>query len=143
VDSNVFKGDATDTGANYSGHAAIWTNNSYEKWQYAGCKIDFFAGKYVTTAPNTGVPSVQFRSDRVQLNQLGTVPQLVDINPSLMQYYPAGYKTNIYTTASNGKWFFVANPLWNNWTNPLPIPSLAQGGITIQVNSSGVFEVVK
>jgi hypothetical protein len=143
VDSNVFKGDATDTGANYSGHAAIWTNNSYEKWQYAGCKIDFFAGKYVTTAPNTGVPSVQFRSDRVQLNQLGTIPQLVDINPSLMQFYPVGFKTRIYTTASPGKWFLVANRAWNNWTAPLQVPSLDAGGVSIQVNSSGVFEVAK
>jgi hypothetical protein len=143
VDSNVFRGDAVDTGYNYNGHVGIWAGNTYEKMQYAGCKIDFFPGHYTQTAPNTGILYLQFRSDRVQLNAAGTSPQFADINPTLMQFYPVGYKTRIYTTSSPGKWFLVANPAWNNWTAPLQVPSLDAGGVSIQVNSSGVFEVAK
>jgi hypothetical protein len=71
----------------------------------------------------------------VNENTKGT--QLVQLGTSVKDY-PVGFTTTIYSW-SMSNWVLAANPAWNNFTKNIVV---GPQGVTIQVNSKGVFQVV-
>jgi hypothetical protein len=72
----------------------------------------------------------------VNQNPKGT--QFVEISPATMKDYPVGFTTTIYSW-SMSNWVLEADPTWNTFTKNIAI---GPQGVTIQVNSKGLFQVV-
>lgn len=135
VDGNSFgtSVSASDTSA-YAGNIARWTNNTYGSYQYCGSKVD----DYNTTTDTTIIGPM--RSDRVQLNARPTTPRFATIDPTQLVLYPVAFETTVFSSQGDG-WFLKADSSWNTWTANVAVPTLANGGVKIRKNLSGLFEL--
>jgi hypothetical protein len=140
VENNTLGTSAKDVGGGYNGqNVALWSNTARPAdggtafFQSAADKVDDFSTNTTTV--------IRFLTDLTILNynpNVGT--QYVTIDPSTIASYPVGFKTTIYNWTKTN-WVLKADPTWNTFSSDLPI-DISPNGLTIQVNSQGLFELV-
>ncbi len=69
-------------------------------------------------------------------NTSGTLT--LDLDPTTLGRYPIGFTTTLVPWIKNN-WALKADPTWNTFSSDVPV---GPDGLTIRVNSQGLFEVV-
>jgi hypothetical protein len=137
VENTVLGAGASDVG-NTSAYAgtnfATWINTTREGTNFTtdGDRVNDFTAETTTVI----TPITDQTVLNVNQNTKGT--QLVEISPTTVKEYPVGFTTTIYSL-SMSNWVLKADPAWNNFTKNIAI---GPQGVTIQVNSKGLFQVV-
>ncbi len=137
VENNVLGAGASDVGgtSSYVGtNFATWTNTTREGTNFStvGDKVNDFTSESTTVI----TPITDQTVLNANQNPKGT--QLVSISAATMKDYPVGFTTTIYSW-SMSNWVLQADPTWNTFTKNIAI---GPQGVTIQVNSKGLFQVV-
>ncbi len=137
VVENTTIGSGGGSVQSYAGdNIALWSNTTYPAvgttdWYYAPQPITDYSGNTSTT--------ISFLSDLTILGN-NITPGLLSatIDPSALGGFPIGFTTTVFQVGATN-WILKANPTWNTFSSDLPI---GPSGLTIQVDSRGLFEVV-
>ena len=139
VDGNTIGAGAIDFSSSLCGNnVAVWTDTIRANPSTSGTQVYDYSG---TSGPVSVCPD----SDLVDLGVNWTPGNIyVKIDPTAERYpttlaaYPVGY-TVTFIAPSETNWVLQADPTWNTLSSNVPVGT---GGVTLQVNSDGLFALM-